>query len=148
MKYKFHLANQHQKLYHISKAQPTTFSYGHPNCYRLQCFSKRPKLTFQFSSRCASRSNKKLMDSSQNWQLNTERHPNHGGLKNFKRSKSSTLQKWFCPKVKYPIKNIFSRPSKNLLGNWNGSTKNWTKSLIWIFAPKTKFRFEIIVDVN
>ena len=28
MKYKWHFLNQHQKLYHISKAQPNTFSYG------------------------------------------------------------------------------------------------------------------------
>ena len=31
MKYKCHFSNQHQKLYHISKAQPNTFSYGHSN---------------------------------------------------------------------------------------------------------------------
>ena len=31
MKYKCHFQNQHQKLYHISKAQLSTFSYGHPN---------------------------------------------------------------------------------------------------------------------
>ena len=30
MKYECHFPNQHQKLYHISKAQLNTFSYRHP----------------------------------------------------------------------------------------------------------------------
>ena len=30
MKYECHFPSQHQKFYHISKAQPKTFSYRHP----------------------------------------------------------------------------------------------------------------------
>ena len=40
MKYIRHFSNQHQKLYHISKAQANTFSYGHPKLL-IFSFTKR-----------------------------------------------------------------------------------------------------------
>ena len=35
MKYECHFPNQHQKLYHISKAQPNTFYNRHPILLRF-----------------------------------------------------------------------------------------------------------------
>ena len=41
MKHKCHFPNPHQKLFQISKAQPNTFSYGHPNHFG---FTERPRM--------------------------------------------------------------------------------------------------------
>ena len=57
MKYKCQFPNQHQKLYHILKAQPNTFSYSHPKL-GLLCFinqSSNAQIALVFLSKIGKR---------------------------------------------------------------------------------------------
>ena len=65
MKYESHFSNQHQKLYHISKALPNTFFDVHPNCYSLSCMYNNYQLIGYFTRHQTK--DQTYLDWMQNW---------------------------------------------------------------------------------